>query len=120
MILKPPYCTENGVHIFPEDLALAASERDDHEAIWRRRNGFPHRCMDWGWTSTPPDSILLRDWLAGGTFVGIGREYRTSPEAVSKRIARIRQRAERRAGEGARPIFDALIRSQRKSVRISQ
>ncbi len=105
---KTPYCTDNGVHIFVEDLIGAALEWDWQEIDWRREDVQRSR-----WRV--PDSIIIRDWISGMTFKAIAENYNTSPITISKRIRNIFSRAECRAGLGARPLYEAIILPQRKT-----
>ncbi len=105
---KPPYCTENGVHIFVEDLVIAALEYDSRNYEWRQE-----------WRETP-DSIFIAEWLTGSPFTAIARRHKKTADSVSRRISRICDRAERSAGLGARPIFDAIIRAERAAINMQR
>jgi len=86
---KPPYFTGDGIEIFVEDYILSALWWDE-----QCRDCAPH-----GNTKGRPAliSVLVGRWLAGETFVSIGRSVGVEGQTVSKRIWKNSKRAERRA-----------------------
>ena len=102
---KLPYCTQYGVHIFVEDVMLAALDLDEECFKWRKTLAEGSRYRQF-------HSMVARDWVAGRTLVEISKYRKVASKTVSNQIERIRRRAESRAGHGAQPLFNAIISEQ--------